>query len=48
MKFSQLAKYLDELEITASRNELVRILSELFQKVSVGEIAQLLTLFKVV
>lgn len=39
MKFSQLAKYLDELEIMASRNELVRILSELFQKVSVSEIA---------
>ncbi len=39
MKFSELAKYLDALEITASRNELVRILSELFQKVSVGEIA---------
>ncbi len=39
MKFSQLATYLDELEITASRNELVRILSELFQKVSVEEIA---------
>lgn len=39
MKFSELAKYLDELEVTSSRNELVRILAGLFQKVSDKEIA---------
>lgn len=38
MKFSQLAKYFDELEQTAGRNELVRILSELYKKVSPEEI----------
>ena len=38
MKFSELAKYFDELEQTASRNELVRILSELYKKVSADEI----------
>ena len=38
MKFSELSKYLDQLEVTSSRNELVRILSELFQKVQASEI----------
>ncbi|HET7713077.1 MAG TPA: ATP-dependent DNA ligase [Patescibacteria group bacterium] len=39
MKFSELSNYLDQLEVTAGRNEMIRILSELFQKVSAEEIA---------
>src|SRR5581483_10810000 len=38
MKFSELAKYFDQLEVTSSRNELVRILAELYKKVSPEEI----------
>lgn len=38
MKFSELAKYFDQLEETSSRNELVRILSELYKEVSSHEI----------
>src|ERR1700694_285416 len=38
MKFSELAAYLDQLEATSSRNELVRILSELYRACSVYEI----------
>jgi DNA ligase-1 len=38
MKFSELAGYLDQLEATNSRNELVRILSELYGACSVDEI----------
>jgi DNA ligase-1 len=38
MKFSKLAAYLDRLEATNSRNELVRILSELYGACSVDEI----------
>ena len=38
MKFSELAAYLDQLEATNSRNELVRILSELYGACSVEEI----------
>src|ERR1700716_2254953 len=38
MKFSELAAYLDQLEATSSRNELVRILSELYKSCSVDEI----------
>ncbi len=38
MKFSELAAYLDQLEATSSRNELVRILSELYRACSVDEI----------
>jgi DNA ligase-1 len=38
MKFSELAAYLDQLEATNSRNELVRILSELYRACSVDEI----------
>jgi DNA ligase-1 len=38
MKFSELAAYLDQLEATKSRNELVRILSELYRACSVDEI----------
>jgi hypothetical protein len=38
MKFSELAAYLDELAATRSRNELVRILSELYRACSVQEI----------
>ena len=38
MKFSELAVYLDQLEATSSRNELVRILSELYRACSVYEI----------
>src|SRR5499427_6977620 len=38
MKFSDLAAYLDPLEATSSRNELVRILSELYRACSVDEI----------
>src|SRR5919202_3166280 len=34
MKFSELATYLDQLEGTSSRNELVRILSELYRACS--------------
>lgn len=46
MKFSEFAKYLDELEVTASRNELVRILAGLFQKVSEREIAPVIYLIQ--
>ena len=38
MKFSELSAYLDQLEATNSRNELVRILSELYKACSVDEI----------
>src|SRR6266851_6118573 len=38
MKFRELATYLDQLEATSSRNELVRILSELYRACSVDEI----------
>jgi DNA ligase 1 len=38
MKFSELAAYLDQLAGTNSRNELVRILSELYRACSVEEI----------
>src|SRR5438105_11433670 len=38
MKFSELAAYLDQLEATNSRNELVRILSELYRACSVDVI----------
>lgn len=41
MKFSELAKYFDELEKTASRNELVRILSELYKKAEGREMAEI-------
>jgi DNA ligase-1 len=38
MKFSELAAYLDQLAVTNSRNELVRILSEVYRACSVDEI----------
>ena len=38
MKFGELAAYLDQLEATNSRNELVRILSELYRACSAEEI----------
>jgi len=38
LNFSEFAQFLDELEVTSSRNELVRILSELYTKVSADEI----------
>jgi DNA ligase-1 len=38
MKFSELAKYFDRLEDTSSRNELVKILAELYRAVSPHEI----------
>lgn len=38
MKFSELATRLDQLEATSSRNELVRILSEVYSAVSADEI----------
>ncbi len=38
MKFSELSAYLDQLEATSSRNELVRILSELYRACSVDEV----------
>lgn len=38
MKFSELTHYFDLLEETASRNEMVKILSELYTKVSAAEI----------
>jgi ATP-dependent DNA ligase len=38
MKFLELAQYFDKLEETSSRNELVRILSELYKRVSPHEI----------
>ena len=38
MKFGELAAYLDQLEATNSRNELVRILSELYRACTVDEI----------
>jgi hypothetical protein len=39
MKFSELAAHLDQLEATNSRNELVRILSEVYRACSADEIA---------
>jgi len=38
MKFGELAAYLDQLEATSGRNELVRILSEVYKACSVEEI----------
>lgn len=38
MKFSKLAKYLEELEKTASRIEITKILSSMFKEAGVGEI----------
>src|SRR5881409_4054127 len=38
MTFSELATYLDQLEATSSRNELVRILAEAYKACSVDEI----------
>src|ERR1700730_2690152 len=38
MTFGELAAYLDQLEATNSRNELVRILSELYRACGVDEI----------
>ena len=38
MKFSELAAHLDQLEATNRRNELVRILSEVYRACSVDEI----------
>ena len=38
MKFTELSAHLDQLEATKSRNELVRILSELYKACSVDEI----------
>src|SRR5438270_5980324 len=38
MRFNELAGYLDQLEATNSRNELVRILSELYRACSLDEI----------
>jgi len=39
MKFAELSAYLDQLEATSSRNELVRILSEVYRACSVEELA---------
>jgi DNA ligase 1 len=39
LKFSELAWHLDQLEATSGRNELVRILSEVYRACSVDEIA---------
>jgi len=41
MRFSELAGYLDQLESTSSRNELVKILAELYTKSSTDEIQPL-------
>jgi DNA ligase-1 len=41
MKFGELSEYLDRLEGTTSRNELVRILSELYAACSVAEIERI-------
>jgi DNA ligase-1 len=41
MRFDELSGYLDQLEATSSRNELVRILSELYRASSVDEIEPL-------
>src|ERR1700682_6380809 len=38
MNFGELAAYLDQLEATNSRNELVRILSELYRACAVDDI----------
>ena len=38
MKFSELAASLDQMEATSSRNELVRILSEVYRASSVEEL----------
>ena len=38
MKFSELAAHLDQMEATSSRNELVRILSEVYRACSVDEL----------
>src|ERR671935_458797 len=41
MRFSEVSGYLDRLESTTSRNELVKILSELYAKTSPDEIQPL-------
>lgn len=41
MKFSELAKYFDRLEETSGRNELIRILSELYKKAEGKEMAEI-------
>jgi len=41
MTFSELSGYLDRLESTTGRNELVKTLAELYQKSSVDEIEPL-------
>src|SRR6476661_2896689 len=41
MKFDELGQYLDRMEGTRSRNELVKTLSELYSKASAGEIQPL-------
>lgn len=46
MKFSDLSVYLEKLEKISSRNEMVLVLSELFKKVSVGEIDQVMYLLQ--
>jgi len=44
MKFRQLAEYLERLEATASRNEITRILADLFNKTSAQEIDKVIYL----
>jgi hypothetical protein len=41
MKFSQLAQYFTQLEKTTSRNEMTRVLAEIFKKSKPGEIDQI-------
>jgi len=45
MKFGQLADYLDRLEKTRSRNEIIRILAEVFKKANPKEIDKIVYLF---
>src|SRR5256885_2229829 len=47
MTFSELATYLDQLEATSSRNELVRILAEAYKACSVEEIEPITYLVRI-
>jgi len=46
MKFSELAASLDQMEATSSRNELVRILSEVYRACSPGELGPITSLIQ--
>src|SRR3972149_9839998 len=46
MQFSEVSKYLERLEKTTSRNLMVEILSDMFQKVSSSEIDKIIYLMQ--